>query len=93
MPAINLCCHAFTEATDLGLTVRIPSATLLSAPKYAKEELITVPLSFSNNQWTFDFEIWKKRFDQTQNFSSYVTLATLSVESTKERTNTIIKFY
>ena len=61
VPAINLCCHAFTEATDSVMTLTPVYPPFLSAPKYAKRELITVPLSFNEkNQWTFDFEAMEK---------------------------------
>lgn len=57
VPAINLCCHAFTKKTDSIMTVTPVYPPFLSAPKYAQRELISVPLSLNaSDQWTFDFE-------------------------------------
>ena len=61
VPAINLCCHAFTEASDSIMTVTPVYPPFLSAPKHSQRELISVPLSLNQkDQWTFDFESMEK---------------------------------
>ncbi|MEC8330617.1 MAG: PatB family C-S lyase [Verrucomicrobiota bacterium] len=57
VPAINLCCHAFTGPKDSVMTVTPVYPPFLSAPNYAGRELIKVPLCLgSEDLWTFDFE-------------------------------------
>ena len=57
VPAINLCCHAFTGPRDSVMTVTPVYPPFLSAPNYAGRELIKVPLCLgSQDLWTFDFE-------------------------------------
>ena len=57
VPAINLCCHAFTSAQESILTASPVYPPFLYAPKYAERELINVPLCINeNDQWTLDFE-------------------------------------
>ncbi|HAV12535.1 MAG TPA: aspartate aminotransferase [Opitutae bacterium] len=57
VPAINLCCHAFTELGDSVMTATPVYPPFLSAPDYAKRELIKVPLCLNpDDQWTLDFE-------------------------------------
>jgi cystathionine beta-lyase len=57
VPAINLCCHAFTEPGDSVMTATPVYPPFLSAPDYAKRELIKVPLCLdSEDKWTLDFE-------------------------------------
>jgi len=57
VPAINLCCHAFTEPGDSVMTATPVYPPFLSAPDYAHRELIKVPLCLdANDQWTLDLE-------------------------------------
>jgi len=57
VPAINLCCHAFTSPTDSVMTATPVYPPFLSAPDYAGRELIKVPLCLNaDDQWTLDFE-------------------------------------
>ncbi len=57
VPAINLCCHAFTQADESVMTATPVYPPFLTAPDYAKRELIGVPLCLdANDQWTLDFE-------------------------------------
>lgn len=57
VPAINLCCHAFTSANDSIMTATPVYAPFLTAPDYADRELIKAPLCLNtDNQWTLDFE-------------------------------------
>jgi cystathionine beta-lyase len=57
VPAINLCCHAFTEPGDSVMTATPVYPPFLSAPDYANRELIKVPLCLNaNDQWTLDIE-------------------------------------
>ncbi|NQY32389.1 MAG: putative C-S lyase [Coraliomargarita sp.] len=57
VPAINLCCHAFTELGDSVMTATPVYPPFLSAPDYALRELIKVPLCLnSEDNWTLDFE-------------------------------------
>jgi cystathionine beta-lyase len=56
VPAINLCCHAFTQADESVMTVTPVYPPFLTAPDYAKRELIGAPLCLdANDQWTLDF--------------------------------------
>ena len=56
VPAINLCCHAFTEPGDSVMTATPVYPPFLSAPDYANRELIKVPLCLNDeDQWTLDF--------------------------------------
>ena len=57
VPAINLCCHAFTEPGDSVMTATPVYPPFLSAPDYAQRELIKVPLCLdSEDRWTLDIE-------------------------------------
>ena len=57
VPAINLCCHAFTEPQDSVMTATPVYPPFLSAPDYAGRELIKVPLCLNaDDAWTLDFE-------------------------------------
>ncbi|MGB0408654.1 MAG: MalY/PatB family protein [Opitutales bacterium] len=57
VPAINLCCHAFTEADESVMTATPVYPPFLSAPAYAGRELITVPLCLDpEDRWTLDFD-------------------------------------
>ncbi len=57
VPAINMCCHAFTQAGDSVMTATPVYPPFLTAPDYSKRELITVPLCLNHaDQWTFDFD-------------------------------------
>ncbi len=56
VPAINLCCHAFTGPTDSVMTATPVYPPFLSAPDYAGRELIKVPLCLEDDRWTLDFE-------------------------------------
>lgn len=57
VPAINLCCHAFTRSDESVMTATPVYPPFLSAPDYAKRELIQVPLCLNaHDQWTLDFE-------------------------------------
>ena len=55
VPAINLCCHAFTEPGDSVMTATPVYPPFISAPDYAERELIKVPLCLdSQDRWTLD---------------------------------------
>jgi len=57
VPAINLCCHAFTEPGDAVMTATPVYPPFLSAPDYAGRELIKVPLCLNTeDQWTLDID-------------------------------------
>lgn len=57
VPAINLCCHAFTETGDSVMTATPVYPPFLSAPDYANRKLIKVPLCLDHaDTWTLDFE-------------------------------------
>lgn len=57
VPAINLCCHAFTEPGDSVMTATPVYPPFISAPDYAGRELIKVPLCLdADNQWTLDID-------------------------------------
>lgn len=57
VPAINLCCHAFTDPGDSVMTATPVYPPFLSAPDYAKRELIKVPLCLdSEDRWTLDID-------------------------------------
>ncbi|MGC6424449.1 MAG: MalY/PatB family protein [Lentimonas sp.] len=57
VPAINLCCHAFTEPGDSVMTATPVYPPFISAPDYANRELIKVPLCLDrDDQWTLDFD-------------------------------------
>ncbi|MDQ8194980.1 PatB family C-S lyase [Coraliomargarita sp. SDUM461004] len=57
VPAINLCCHAFTEPGDSVMTATPVYPPFLTAPDYAERELIKVPLCLNtDDQWTLDIE-------------------------------------
>ena len=57
VPAINLCCHAFTEHGDSVMTATPVYPPFISAPDYAERELIKVPLCLdSQDRWTLDID-------------------------------------
>ena len=57
VPAINLCCHAFTEPGDSVMTATPVYPPFISAPDYAERELIKVPLCLdSEDRWTLDID-------------------------------------
>lgn len=57
VPAINMCCHAFTEAGDSIMTATPVYPPFLTAPDYSKRELISVPLCLNGeDRWTLDFD-------------------------------------
>jgi len=57
VPAINLCCRAFCEPGDSVMTATPVYPPFLSAPGYARRELIKVPLCLDGaDRWTLDFE-------------------------------------
>jgi cysteine-S-conjugate beta-lyase len=57
VPAINLCCHAFSEPGDSVMTATPVYPPFLSAPDYAQRELIKVPLCLNGaDEWTLDFD-------------------------------------
>ena len=61
VPAINLCCHAFSNKADSVMTATPVYPPFLLAPKFADRELITVPLCSNNEQaWTLDFPAMEK---------------------------------
>lgn len=61
VPAINLCCHAFSNKADSIMTATPVYPPFLLAPKFADRELITVPLCLNNKQaWTLDFPAMEK---------------------------------
>lgn len=61
VPAINLCCHAFSNPTDSIMTLTPVYPPFLSAPKYAERELLTVPLFLNaEREWALDFPAMEK---------------------------------
>ena len=57
VPAINLCCHAFSEPGDSVMTATPVYPPFISAPDYAERELIKVPLRLdSQDRWTLDID-------------------------------------
>ena len=57
VPAINLCCHAFTEPGDSVMTATPVYPPFISAPDYAERELIKVPHCLdSQDRWTLDID-------------------------------------
>ena len=57
VPAINLCCHAFTGPGDSVMTATPVYPPFISAPDYAERELIKVPLCLdSQDRWTLDID-------------------------------------
>ena len=57
VPAINLCCHAFTTAGESVMTATPVYPPFLTAPDYSNRELIQVPLCLNHSdRWTFDFD-------------------------------------
>ncbi|MEO0510434.1 MAG: PatB family C-S lyase [Verrucomicrobiota bacterium] len=57
VPALTLCCHAFSDPEDSVMTATPVYPPFLGSPDYAGRELIKVPLSLNGaDQWTFDFE-------------------------------------
>lgn len=61
VPAINLCCHAFSNKADSVMTATPVYPPFFLAPKFAERELITVPLCLnSEEEWTLDFSAMEK---------------------------------
>ena len=57
VPAINMCCHAFTSEDDSVMTATPVYPPFLTAPDYSKRELIAVPLCLNKaDRWTLDFD-------------------------------------
>lgn len=56
VPAINLCCRAFTQPDESVMTATPVYPPFLGAPDYAQRELISVPLTLRGEQWTLDIE-------------------------------------
>jgi len=57
VPAINMCCHAFTSVGDSVMTATPVYPPFLTAPDYSTRELIAVPLCLNSaDQWTLDFD-------------------------------------
>lgn len=57
VPAINLCCHAFTQPDESVMTATPVYPPFLTAPDYAKRELIEVPLRLAtDDKWTLDID-------------------------------------
>jgi cystathionine beta-lyase len=57
VPAINLCCHAFTEPCDSVMTATPVYPPFITAPDYAERELIKVPLCLDGqDRWTLDID-------------------------------------
>ncbi|MEM8868084.1 MAG: PatB family C-S lyase [Verrucomicrobiota bacterium] len=57
VPAINLCCHAFTQPGESVMTATPVYPPFITAPDYAQRELIKVPLCLNaDDQWTLDFD-------------------------------------
>ena len=57
VPAINLCCHAFTEPGDSVMTATPVYPPFITAPDYAERELIKVPLCLDKeDRWTLDID-------------------------------------
>ena len=57
VPAINLCCHAFTEPGDSVMTATPVYPPFITAPDYAERELIKVPLCLDGqDRWTLDID-------------------------------------
>lgn len=57
VPAINLCCHAFTGPGDSVMTATPVYPPFITAPDYAERELIKVPLCLDGqDRWTLDIE-------------------------------------
>ena len=57
VPAINLCCHAFTEPGDSVMTATPVYPPFITAPDYAERELIRVPLCLDGqDRWTLDID-------------------------------------
>lgn len=66
VPAINLCCHAFTGPDDSVMTATPVYPPFLSAPHYAGRKLISVPLCLdAKDQWTLDFEAMEAAIQPT----------------------------
>lgn len=56
VPAINLCCHAFTSENDSILTATPVYPPFLSAPENSGRKLISVPLcTDAEGRWSLDF--------------------------------------
>ena len=57
VPAINLCCHAFTEPGDSVMIATPVYPPFITAPDYAERELIKVPLCLDGqDRWTLDID-------------------------------------
>ena len=61
VPALNVCCRAFTQPGESILTATPVYPPFLSAPQYADRQRIDVPLCLDkNDRWTLDFEAMEK---------------------------------
>lgn len=57
VPAINLCCHAFTSEGESVMTATPVYPPFLTAPDYSRRELIKVPLCLDEaDRWNLDFD-------------------------------------
>ena len=57
VPALTLCCHAFTEPGDSIMTASPVYPPILAAPGYTGRELVKVPLRLADGDlWALDFE-------------------------------------
>jgi cystathionine beta-lyase len=56
VPALNLCCHAFTEPDEAILTCTPVYPPFLTAPENARRQLISVPLLRHEQNWALDFD-------------------------------------
>ena len=65
VPAINLCCRAFSQPNESIMIATPVYPPFIHAPKYANRELISTPLMLENNsKWTFDFELMENSIKQ-----------------------------
>ncbi len=61
VPAINLCCNAFSTEEESVMTVTPVYPPFITAPRFSGRELITVPLILdSENKWTFNIKGMEK---------------------------------
>ena len=56
VPALNIACRAFCQKDESVMVCTPVYPPFLSAPEYANRGLITVPLLWDQNRWTFDFD-------------------------------------
>ena len=65
VPAINLCCRAFTQAGESIMTATPVYPPFIQAPNFAQRQLISVPLCLVNDRWTLDFEAMEAQIEAT----------------------------